>query len=199
MRGLLLGVENVLCSTACYHVQAWETVLDRYGIPIDRSLLTELHSADGEDALERIPETGDVELSLAERDTLIGDKNDLYRQLLANIDPSSVLPGVIELLHALRKSNYRLCVVSASRNVILLLRRLGIHEMFDAICDGNDRSVAAGQGKLYGRACALIDVPPEQAIVWENIAAHRLAALAEGLTVIQGSAREAAAKLICKA
>lgn len=183
-RGLLLGTEGVLCSTARLHRQAWETVFSLNQIPcqgIERLDFTALSREEGLNALLALSGT---ELSPAEKEVLLEEKNEQYRQLLANIDQSDLLPGVEALLGALRKRGVRLCVVTRSRNAVLILCQLGLEGAFDAVCDGNDRP----GGDLYHYAARLLGLPPGDCLVWENSAFHRRAAKSMGFDVLGGTA-----------
>lgn len=183
-QGLLLGTEGVLCSTVRLHRQAWETVLSLNQIPcrgIENLDFTALSREEGLDALLELSQT---ELSPAEKAVLLDEKNEQYRQLLANVDRGDLLPGVEALLEALRKRGIRLCVVTRSRNAVLILCRLGLEEAFDAVCDGNDRP----SGDLYHYAARLLGLPPRDCLVWENSEFHRQTAKNMGFDTVCGAA-----------
>ena len=185
-RGLLLGTEGVLCSTVRLHRQAWENVLSLNQIPfqgIEGLDFTALSREEGLDALLALSGT---ELSPAEKEVLIDEKNEQYRQLLANVDRTDLLPGVEELLGALRKRGVRLCVVTRSKNAVLILCRLGLEGAFDAVCDGNDR--LNGAQDLYHYASRLLGLPPGDCLVWEDSEFHRRVAQNMGFDTICGTA-----------
>ena len=185
-RGLLLGTEGVLCSTVRLHRQAWETVLTLNHIDFEgiESLdFISLSRAEGLDALLALSGT---ELSEVERELLLNEKNNQYRQLLANLDRSSLLPGVEALLRELRRSDYLLCLVTRSKNAILILRQLGLDDAFDAVCDGNDRF----DRDMYHHASRLLNLPPEDCLVWENSLPHMKSAQQAGFQTICGTAAE---------
>lgn len=184
--GLLLGTEGVLCSTVRLHRQAWENVLALNQIPfqgIEGLDFTALSREEGLDALLALSGT---ELSRAEKEVLIDEKNEQYRQLLANIDRTDLLPGVEELLKNLRKRDIRLCVVTRSKNAVLILCQLGLEGAFDAVCDGNDRLNDAKD--LYHYAARLLGLLPGDCLVWENSEFHRQAAQNMGFDTVCGTA-----------
>lgn len=186
--GLLLGTEGVLCSTARLHRQAWENVLSLNHIPfqgIDGLDFTALSREEGLDALLAFSQT---ELSPAEKEVLIDEKNEQYRQLLANVSRTDLLPGVAELLKALRKQDIRLCVVTRSKNAVLILCQLGLEGAFDAVCDGNDRLNDARDKDLYHYAARLLGLLPRDCLVWENSEFHRQAAKNMGFDTVCGAA-----------
>lgn len=184
--GLLLGTEGVLCSTVRLHRQAWENVLSLNHIPfqgIEGLDFTALSREEGLDALLALSQT---ELSPAEKEVLTDEKNEQYRQLLTNVNRNDLLPGVEELLKALRKQKMRLCVVTRSKNAVLILCQLGLESAFDAVCDGNDS--LNGARDLYHYAARLLGLLPRDCLVWENSEFHRQAAQNMGFDTVCGTA-----------
>lgn len=183
-QGLLLGTEGVLCSTARLHRQAWETVLSLNQIPFRGIEGVDFTALSREEGLNILLALSGTELSPAEKAVLLDEKNEQYRQLLANLDRSCLLPGVEALLGALRRRGLRLCVVTRSRNAVLILCRLGLESAFDAVCDGNDRP----SGDLYHYAARLLGLPPRACLVWENCEFHRRTAENMGFDTVRGTA-----------
>lgn len=184
--GLLLGTEGVLCSTVRLHRQAWETVLSLNQIPYQGIEGLDFTALSREEGLDALLALSGMELSPAEKEVLLEEKNEQYRQLLANVDRSDLLPGVEELLGALRKRGVRLCVVTRSKNAVLILCQLGLERAFDAVCDGNDRP--GGDSDLYHYAARLLGLPPQDCLVWENSEFHRQAAKYMGFDTVCGTA-----------
>lgn len=186
--GLLLGTEGVLCSTARLHRQAWETVLSLNHIDFQGIEKLDFMALSREEGLDALLDLSGTELSPAEKELLTEEKNEQYRQLLANIDPSDLLPGVVEFLAALKKEGVRLCVVTKSKNAILILRQLGLSGVFDAVCDGNDRLTRTGDKDLYHYAARLLSLSPGDCVVWENSDFHRQIARDAGFETVHGTA-----------
>lgn len=184
--GLLLGTEGVLCSTVRLHRQAWENVLSLNHIPFQGIESLDFTALSREEGLDALLALSGTELSPAEKEVLIDEKNEQYRQLLANVNRTDLLPGVEELLGALRNQDIRLCVVTRSKNAVLILCQLGLESAFDAVCDGNDR--LNGAGDLYHYAARLLGLPPRDCLVWENSEFHRQAAKHMGFDTICGTA-----------
>ncbi len=186
--GLLLGTEGVLCSTARLHRQAWETVLSLNHIPFQGIEGLDFMALSREEALDALLALSGTELSPAEKKVLTDEKNEQYRQLLANVNRDDLLPGVEELLKTLREEDIRLCVVTRSKNAVLILCQLGLEGAFDAVCDGNDRLDSARDKDLYHYAARQLGLRPKDCIVWENSGFHRLAAQRMGFDTVCGTA-----------
>lgn len=186
--GLLLGTEGVLCSTARLHRQAWENVLSLNHISFRGIEGLDFAALSREEGLNALLALSGTELSPAEKEVLTSEKNEQYRQLLANVDRTDLLPGVEELLKALRKQAIRLCVVTRSKNAVLILCQLGLEGAFDAVCDGNDRLNAMRDKDLYHYAARLLGLSPRDCLVWENSEVHRQAAQHMGFDTVCGAA-----------
>lgn len=181
---VLLGMEDVLCSTGALHRQSWQIVLAQAGIPVDCTLSS--HALRQPDCLnEMLRETG-IFLSDAEKKMLLSEKKTQYRQLLANLSSEDVLPGVRDLLAGMRERRLRLCLTTLSKNAVLILKQLALSEMFDVVCDGND----APEPDIYHFACARAGVRAQDALVWENVPEKREAARRLGFAVVSGGARD---------
>lgn len=186
--GLLLGTEGVLCSTVRLHRQAWENVFSLNHLPCQNIESLDFSALSREEGLDALLALSETELSPAEKEVLINEKNEQYRQLLANVNRADLLPGVGELLISLRKQAVRLCVVTRSKNAVLILCQLGLEGAFDAVCDGNDRLNGDRDKDLYHYAARLLGLPPRDCLVWENNEVHRQAAQHMGFDTVFGPA-----------
>ncbi|MBQ9308954.1 MAG: HAD-IA family hydrolase [Clostridia bacterium] len=191
-KGLLLGTEGVLCSTLPLHRQAWETVLTLNQLSTEGISGMDAMTLSRPEGLDGLLAQSGTELSEAERELLVNEKNNQYRQLLANIDASSLLPGVESLLYDLRGEGWALCLVTRSKNAILILRQLGLDAAFDAVCDGNDQL----REERYLYASHFLDLPPQKCVVWENIPAHLEEARKAGFQTVRGNAEDVRRQLL---
>lgn len=189
--GLFLGIEGILCTTEHLHRQAWGKVLADIGLSSNCLDGLDMARLSREQCLEAILAANHTELSKAECEVLLREKNEQYRQLLSTLGDEDILPGVKMLLHDLREWGVALCVVTASSNAQLILRSLGMGTFFDAVCDGNDMVTALPTRTDYLRACAYVDVKPDNALVWENTPNRRDEAIRTGLRAFSGDSREA--------
>jgi beta-phosphoglucomutase len=98
--------------------------------------------------------------------------------------PEEILPGVREFLQELKSINIRIALGSASRNTPLILERVGLKNMFDAIADGNNVTKAKPDPEVFLKAAELIGVDPENCVVFEDAAAGVQAALNAGMKCV---------------
>ena len=71
-----------------------------------------------------------------EKQALCQRKNDWYVEYIKKLEKSELLPGVENFLKQARAAGIKIALGSASKNSPLILDRLGITELFDAVVDG---------------------------------------------------------------
>lgn len=195
--GLVLGIERVLCSTAHLHRQAWEAVLTAFDIPCDGIMELDFSALDRRQSIETLLQrSNNIHLSAIERDTLISEKNDLYRNLLCTLSPDALLPGVRAFLDELKGEGLSLGVATTSKNAVLILKYLGFADYFDAVSDGNDLCDGDSRGLVYLKTCEYMGLPPKQCLVWEGVAQKVQEARAAGLYAVLGSCEDVRALLL---
>jgi len=142
LAGVAFDLDGVLTDTARAHYRAWKKLADSLGIPFDE---------EANEALKGVDRMGSLALILgdrpgydaAERERLAAQKNAWYLEEIAHFGPGDLFPGAREALDQCRAAGLRLALASASRNAPLLLARMQIADLFDAVID--PASVAAGK------------------------------------------------------
>jgi beta-phosphoglucomutase len=84
------------------------------------------------------------------------------------MDQSEILEGVLPILQFLKQNNQLIALGSASKNARPILEKTGIIHYFDAIVDGNDVTNAKPDPEVFLQAARLLNVNPENAIVFED-------------------------------
>ena len=62
-------------------------------------------------------------------------KNDNYKELIKQITPADLLPGIEEFLRELRDNGIRIALASVSKNAPFILHQLELEEYFDYVAD----------------------------------------------------------------
>ena len=58
-------------------------------------------------------------------------------ELISQMNPNEILPGVSDFLDQIKKEGYLIALGSASKNAEIILNKTGLMHWFDAIIDGN--------------------------------------------------------------
>ncbi|MDN5372723.1 MAG: beta-phosphoglucomutase [Carnobacterium sp.] len=137
IKGFIFDLDGVLTDTAEYHYLAWKKLADRLGIQLDRKMNEQLKGISRMDSLDRILAIGNQmdRYTLEEKEELADEKNEDYKELILEVTPNDLLPGIANLLADLRAKDIRLALASASKNGPVIMERLGIADMFDTVVD----------------------------------------------------------------
>jgi kojibiose phosphorylase len=182
LRAVIFDLDGVLTDTAEYHYQAWKRLADEEGLPFDRAANEALRGVSRRESLLLILKGRPVEEEKLQ--AMMARKNAYYQEMLGQISPTDLLPGVAELLDELDAAAVPYAVASASRNATDVLNRLGIAHRLAVVADGNSVSRQKPAPDLFRYAAARLNIPPGQCLVVEDAAAGIEAALAANMPVL---------------
>jgi len=184
IRAVIFDLDGVIVSTDEYHFQAWKRLADSLGIPFGRELNDRLRGVSRMESLEIILEKSAKPYSLEERREMAERKNADYLELLKGLSPADVLPGVINVIQALKNRQVRIAIGSSSKNARAILRAVGLEDKFDAIIDGNDIPRSKPDPAVFTTAARRLGIAPEECLVVEDADAGVEAGAAAGMTVL---------------
>jgi beta-phosphoglucomutase len=185
---VVFDMDGVLADTIEQHYQSWQRIADEIGVDFDRASYEQILGRNREDSMDYL--LAGRQVAPAERAALLQRKNDYYLELLADMQPSDMLPGVKSLLQELRDENIPMAVGSSSKNVAIILKKLGISHCFQQVADGSSVEKAKPHPDVFLKAAALLGVPPEQCLVVEDAAAGVEAGLSAGMKVLGVGSQE---------
>lgn len=186
IRGLIFDLDGVIVDTAKYHYAAWKELAETLDIPFTQKDNERLKGVSRVRSLEIILEIGGLALSDEEKDDCAEWKNDRYLEYIRRLRESEILPGAKQFLLDARAAGYRIALGSASKNTGLILEKLRITDLFDAIIDGNKVQKAKPDPEVFLKGAEEIGVPPEECVVFEDAeagveAAHNAGMVAVGI------------------
>lgn len=183
LKAVLFDLDGVIVSTDNCHYKGWQKLSDELGIPFDRAANEKFRGVDRMSCLEMLLVDYKA-ISEEEKIALATRKNDYYLELITEISPADILPGVATLLDQLDAQNVKKAVGSASKNAVIVLERLGIAERFDAIVTGSDYEHGKPAPDVFLTAAKRVGVPPENCLVIEDALAGVQAGKAAGMRVL---------------
>ncbi len=103
-KGLIFDLDGVIVDTANYHYIAWKKLSNEIGIDFDKEFNHLLKGISRIESLELILSHGNKSdvYSADEKKSLTETKNKYYLELLNNITPKDILPGVLGSTIALK-------------------------------------------------------------------------------------------------
>lgn len=137
-KGVIFDLDGVITDTAIYHYEAWKKIAEEYNIEFNEERNEEFKGVSRSTCLEKLLSWGNIELSKEEFDKVLTRKNDYYKELLNNLTPDSILPGIKEGITSLHNKGIKVALFSVSKNTNMILEKLGIEDLFDVKVTGED-------------------------------------------------------------
>lgn len=169
-KAFLFDLDGVLTDTAEYHYQAWKHLSDDLGIAFDRTINEQLKGVSREQSLQIILAHNHQETQYTEeqKKTFATQKNRIYQQLIQNITPDDLLPGIQAFLQQARQAGISLAVASASKNALAVLRSLQIADHFDYVADANKITHSKPHPEVFLDCARALSVPPIHCVGFED-------------------------------
>jgi beta-phosphoglucomutase len=180
MKGAIFDLDGVLVDTAKYHFQAWQRLSHSLGIEFTEDDNEALKGVSRLESLERILEKGKIEKSAAEKEELMQLKNQWYLDLVAEMTEGEALPGAIAFLEDCKAKGIKIALGSSSKNAPLILNKLNIGHLFNAVVDGNVVNLSKPDPTVFLTAAQSIGLTPDECIVFEDAIAGVQAAKTGG-------------------
>ncbi|TDE00860.1 beta-phosphoglucomutase [Flavobacterium hiemivividum] len=167
-KAFIFDLDGVIVDTARYHYLAWQKIANELKIDFTIEHNELLKGVSRVRSLDIILGLGNVEASQEDKNRWLIQKNEEYLSYLVDMDQSELLPGVLTMLQYLKENNQPIALGSASKNARPILEKTGIRHYFDAVVDGNDVSNAKPDPEVFLIAAKLLNVSPENSIVFED-------------------------------
>lgn len=182
--GFLFDLDGVIVDTAKYHFLAWKRLADELDIPFTEQDNERLKGVSRMASLEIILEIGNRTMTEDEKQALCQRKNDWYVEYIKKLEKSELLPGVENFLKQAHAAGIKIALGSASKNSPLILDRLGITELFDAVVDGTRVSRAKPDPEVFVTGAEDLGIDPEYCVVFEDAVAGVQAAHNAGMKAV---------------
>ncbi len=184
MKGFIFDLDGVIVSTDGLHYLAWKQMADKENIYFDEEINNRLRGVSRMASLEIVLERASRAYSDEEKQALATYKNDVYKELLKSLTPNDILPGVSEVLNALRQRGYKLAIGSSSKNTPAILKYIGLEGFFDAVSDGNNITHSKPDPEVFIKGASFLGLDNGECYVVEDAKAGVDAGKAGGFTTI---------------
>lgn len=181
MKAVIFDLDGVLVHTDELHYQAWSRIARQEGIPFDRAINQRLRGVSRMQSLDILIEQAVRPYSSEEKEVLARQKNHIYQASLQSLTPADLAPGAVETLAALRGRGIKTAIGSSSKNAPLILQRLEILPLLDAVSDGNGLTHPKPHPQVFLRAATLLGLPAADCLVVEDADVGIQAAKAAGM------------------
>jgi beta-phosphoglucomutase family hydrolase len=184
IRACLFDLDGVLTDTASVHRKAWKEMFDKYltdraqrggdrfvAFDIDADYETYVDGKKRDDGVRSFLSSRGITLPDDEVEKLGSSKNELFQQTL-HTDGVEVFEGSRRYLEAVSDAGLAVAVVSSSANTREVLDITGLAKFIEVRVDGvtmREENIAGKPAPdSFLRAAQLLDVTPDQAVVFED-------------------------------
>ena len=168
LEGIIFDLDGVLCRTDRYHLAAWRTLAGRLGIALPPDAAERTRGVGRMESLDIVLGERAEDFTREQKLALAEEKNALYREYLAHLTPADAEPLARETLTELRRRGIKLAVASSSRNAPLILDKLALSALLDAVIDGSMISRSKPDPEVFLKAAAALALPPARCAVVED-------------------------------
>jgi beta-phosphoglucomutase len=181
---IILDLDGVICDTAHFHFLAWHRLAAEYGYELTQADNEQLKGVSRADSLTFILGLANKTLSTEQFNEDLRRKNEWYLELVKDMGPLDVLPGVPSFFAEVAARKIPLALGSASKNANMVLTRVGLIQAFDAIVDASQVSQGKPHPETFIKAAELLGIAPENCLVFEDSAAGVQAAISGGMKAV---------------
>jgi beta-phosphoglucomutase len=183
-KACLFDLDGVLVDTAIYHFQAWKMLGENFNYQLTEEQNEQLKGVSRVESLNRILDWASYSATDEQKEIWLKEKNDNYLHLISNMNPSEILPGVVDFLGQIKAEGYKIALGSASKNAEIILEKTGLMPWFDLIIDGNKVSKSKPDPEVFLKGAEGLGLSPLDCIVFEDAQAGVEAAKRGGMKVI---------------
>ncbi|WP_158993101.1 beta-phosphoglucomutase [Mucilaginibacter sp. L196] len=184
IKACIFDLDGVIVDTAVYHYKAWKRLANQLGFDFTEEQNEKLKGVSRTRSLELILQWGGISKSPAEQEELATLKNTWYVDMISHMTPAEILPGAKEFLLTCRAAGLKTALGSASKNSAMILEKVDIVDLFDAVIDGNKVTKAKPDPEVFLKGAEAVGVSPAECVVFEDAIAGVEAAIAGGMKAV---------------
>jgi len=184
IKGCIFDLDGVVVDTAKYHYLAWKRLADELGFEFTEEQNERLKGVSRMRSLDILFEIGGVQATEQEKIAYATKKNEWYLGYILKMAPEEILPGVMGFMQDLKKNNVHIALGSASKNAAIILKQIGMEDIFDAVIDGNKVSKAKPDPEVFLKGADSLGLQASECVVFEDAEAGVEAAKNAGMLCV---------------
>ena len=183
-KAFIFDLDGVIVDTAKYHYLAWKRIADELGLKFDTRDNELLKGVSRTRSFEIILELNGKKETPEYIDRYCTVKNEYYVDYISRLKEEEILPGAKEFMEEARKEGIKTALGSASKNSRMILQKLNIRHMFDAVIDGTKVKNAKPDPEVFLKGAEELGVDPTECVVFEDSSAGIAAAHNGGMRAV---------------
>lgn len=186
LKAVVFDLDGVITDSAGYHFEAWSKIAEKLGISFDLEYNEKLKGVSRIESLNLILDNGPGRDSMSEekKTQIATEKNEIYKELIKNITPSDLLPGILNCLIGCKEEGLKVALASVSKNAPFIIERLGVGGYFDYIADANKIARSKPFPDIFLDCVGALGFKPDECIGVEDAQAGIEAIKAAGMKAV---------------
>lgn len=161
LEAVVFELDGIITDSGEHHYLAWKALADELAISFDREKHKRLKGHSRMECLEILLEGSGLNLPQPVKGMLCNKKNEKYKELIQQMTPDDLHPGIRSLLTALKKKRIPVGLASVNENAMLILERLKIGRLFQAIVDPNNIRMGKPDPEIYLQVTEMLGISPD--------------------------------------
>jgi len=184
IKACIFDLDGVIVDTAVYHYKAWKRLANELGFDFTEEDNEKLKGISRTRSLELILQWGGITKTEVEKEELAARKNDWYVEMISHMTPAEILPGAKAFLITCRNAGLKTALGSASKNSMMILNKIDLADLFDAVIDGNKVNKPKPDPEVFLKGAEALHVAPRECVVFEDAIAGVEAAINGGMKAV---------------
>jgi beta-phosphoglucomutase family hydrolase len=178
---LIFDMDGVIVNSNPFHRQAWEVFNRRYGLETTEAMHDAMYGKWNGDIVR-----GFFGADLSDEEVVArgAAKEAVYRELIAHRLHEMLVPGISSFLELYRPCPMAVASNAEPENIRLILDNAGLRGFFQVVVDGHQVALPKPNPEIYLRVAQLLQIRPENCIVFEDSYVGVQSALAAGMRVV---------------
>ncbi len=163
-KAAIFDLDGVIVDTVPLHYKAWKRMFNDYGKEFDYNDYKQ--KVDG---IPRIDGCRAILTGLSDKEIIkAGDKKQGYYMQYLDQDGVKVYDTTVSLIQEIITAGIHTAVVSSSKNLPLILEKVGMTDKFEVRLSGNDITKGKPDPQIFLMAAEKLKVTPDESVVFED-------------------------------
>ena len=184
IKGLIFDLDGVIVDTAHYHYLSWREISRDLNIDFTIKDNENLKGVSRIDSLNYILKLGSLSFNTEEKNNLLDKKNNIYKHSISSLGKKNILKGVEKILSKAKKKKMLLAVGSSSKNAKMIVEKLNLTHLFQAVVDGTMVKKTKPDPEVFLKAAKKMNLKSSECIVFEDAESGVIAAKKGGFHVV---------------
>jgi beta-phosphoglucomutase len=184
LKAILFDLDGVLVDTSELHANAWAEMARKEGVEPPADIKDQVRGISRMESLKIAMGDAMANYTDEQLTALATWKNERYLDMVKDLAPADLLPGVLELFADMEANGVKIVLGSASKNAPLVLGCVDIVDRFDAISDGTCYTRGKPHPDVFWTGAKMVNAAFNECIVVEDAQAGIKAALDGGFVAV---------------